>query len=185
MRILMTGFEDFGGVKENPSWLAVQAAAAQLPEAECIRLPVVYGEAGRVLLEAVREKKPDLVIACGAAIGREAVTPELLAINYRYAHGADNAGTVLLGTPVDPQGSAAVMNDLPLAGMVEALRAQGLPCQLSVSAGSYVCNDLYYTLLTHREELGYRGLFVHVPAVDKVDPAAAAGVLVRLVQAIG
>ena len=59
MRILLTGFDDFGGVKENPSWRAVQAAARRLHEAECVRLPVVYGEAGRRLLEAVREKKPD------------------------------------------------------------------------------------------------------------------------------
>ena len=185
MRILLTGFDDFGGVKENPSWRAVQAAARRLHEAECVRLPVVYGEAGRRLLEAVREKKPDLVISCGAAIGRETVTPELLAINYRYARSADNAGSIQLGTPVDPGGSAAVMNSLPLAGIVETLRGEGLPCSLSVSAGSYVCNDLYYTPLSHQKELGYRGLFVHVPSADRVDPETAADILVRLIREIG
>ena len=95
------------------------------------------------------------------------------------------AGSIQLGTPVDPGGSAAVMNSLPLAGIVETLRGEGLPCSLSVSAGSYVCNDLYYTLLSHQKELGYRGLFVHVPSADRVDPETAADILVRLIREIG
>ncbi len=182
MRVLLTGFEDFGGVTENPSWLAVQAAARRMKEAECVRLPVVYGEAGRRLLEEIREKRPDFVLACGAAIGRENVTPELMAINYRYARAADNAGNLMLGKPVLEGGETALMTSLPLPVLVEKLREEGLPCSLSVSAGSYVCNDLYYTLLASRNEWGYRGLFVHVPSAEKVDPETAAEILVRLVR---
>lgn len=182
MRILLTGFDDFGNVVDNPSWLAVQAAAGMLPGAECVRLPVVYGKAGERLLEEIRKKKPDFVLSCGAAIGREAVTPELIAINYRYARLPDNDGVQLLGTPALPDGPDAIMNGLPLSEMVETIRAEGFPCALSVSAGSFVCNDLYYTLLSAQKEMGFRGLFVHVPSADRVEAEKAAQILVRLIQ---
>lgn len=182
MRILLTGFDDFGTVRDNPSWLAVQAAAGKMEDATCIRLPVVYGEAGRCMLDAVRTLHPDFVLSCGAAVGREAVTPEVFAVNYRYASGADNAGRQCLGTPVVPGGAAALMCSLPLAEITQTLRSEGLPCALSVSAGSFVCNDLYYTLLASQRELGYRGVFVHVPSAEKVDPDTAAHLLVRLTE---
>lgn len=185
MRVLLTGFEDFGEVKENPSWLAVQIAARRLEDAACVQLPVIYGTAGVRLLEEIRNRRPEFVLACGAAIGRDKVTPELMAINYRYARGADNAGIRMLGTPCVPGGEPAIMTSLPLASLVGKLQEEGLPCSLSVSAGSYVCNDLYYTLLASQREWGYRGLFVHVPSVDKVDPETAAGILVRLLEEAG
>ncbi|MBQ2953524.1 MAG: pyroglutamyl-peptidase I [Clostridia bacterium] len=165
MSILLTGFEPFGGAAANPSWEAVQ----RVPEAVCgrevhrMRLPVVYQQAADLLLAEIRRLQPELVICTGVASGRSGVTPELVALNYRWGAIPDNAGQRFSGEPICPGGETALMTRLPVHAMVEALRAKEIPAGLSLSAGAYVCNDVYYHLLLHEAELGYRGLFVHVP----------------------
>ena len=77
---------------------------------------------------------------------------------------ADNAGVAYAGEKIDPSGPDAIMTDLPVTRMVEAIREAGLPGRLSLSAGAYVCNDLYYTVMQGQGRYGYRGLFIHVPA---------------------
>lgn len=166
MTILITGFEPFGGDSTNPSWEAVRRLPDTLGDC-CIRklrLPVVFGQCGERLLRAVEEIRPDVVVCCGVAKGRTEVTPELLAVNWRMGAIADNAGVAYAGEKIDPSGPDAIMTDLSVGRMVEAVREAALPARLSLSAGAYVCNDLYYAVMRAQHQYGYRGLFIHVPA---------------------
>ena len=176
MSILLTGFEPFDGASVNPSWEAVLRVPATVAghAVHRLRLPVVYQQAAEEMLAEIRRVKPEIVICCGVAAGRGGVTPELVALNYRWARIPDNAGQLFSGTPILPQGENALMTSLPVHRMVEAIRAKEIPAWLSLSAGAYVCNDLYYHLLLHAEEMGYRGLFVHVPEEKDVNADRAA-----------
>lgn len=179
MSILLTGFEPFDGASVNPSWEAV----LRVPDTICgrsvhrLRLPVEYGRAAALLLEEIRRVQPRIVLCCGVASGREGVTPELVALNYRMARIPDNAGQHYTGQPIRPDGPTAIMTRLPVQDMVEAIRAGDVPAWVSLSAGAYVCNDLYYHLLEAEERLGCRGLFVHVPEEKDVSAPRAAGAL--------
>lgn len=184
MSILLTGFEPFDGASVNPSWEAVQ----RVPDVICgqdvhrLRLPVVYSQAAEAMLAEIRRLRPEIVLCCGVAGGRKAVTPELVALNYRYAAIADNAGQLYSGEPILPGGAAALMTRLPVHAIITAIRERDIPAALSLSAGAYVCNDLYYHLLLHEGELGCRGLFVHVPDVAAVDSDHAAAALAACIE---
>ncbi|MBR6668357.1 MAG: pyroglutamyl-peptidase I [Clostridia bacterium] len=176
MSILLTGFEPFDGAGVNPSWEAVCRVPDRIAGHEVHRLllPVVYGEAAGLLREAIERLRPEIVICCGVAGDRKAVTPELAAINYRCARIPDNAGRVCRGEPIDPDGPAAFMTRLPIHAMIDAVQTAEIPCALSLSAGAYVCNDVYFALLSAEEEYGHRGLFVHVPGAGTVSSEEAA-----------
>ena len=184
MSILLTGFEPFDGAETNPSWEAVRLVSDVLCGHEVHRLclPVEYGRAGALLREAIERLTPGLVISVGVANGRTAVTPELVAINYRHARIPDNAGVSHQGDPIDPNGPAAFMTRLPVHAMVSAIQAEQIPAALSLSAGAYVCNDVYYALLGCEAAFGHRGLFVHVPGTEAVSTPLAARALVRCIE---
>lgn len=176
--VLMTGFAPFGGEAVNPSWQAVQHVAATWdgPEAlTIVELPVVFGRSGEVLREAMRRFRPDLVIAVGQAGGRAQVTPERVAINVDDARIPDNAGNQPIDAPIDPDGPAAWFTTLPVKRAVAAMREQGIPAAVSNSAGTYVCNHIFYQLMRFiaAEFPGTRGGFVHVPF--SLEQVAAAG----------
>jgi len=173
MSILLTGFEPFGGASVNPSWEAVCRVPDQIAgrEVQRLRLPVVFGEAANLLREAIARLRPELVICCGVAGDRKAVTPELVALNYRHARIPDNAGKSYFGAPIAPDGPAARMTRLPIHTLIDAVKAEGIPCALSLSAGAYVCNDVYYALLSSEEDFAHRGLFIHVPGEEAVSVA--------------
>ena len=164
-KLLITGFEAFGGETINPSWEAV----ARLPETigeyslTKLRLPVVFGEAARIAISAAEEGKFDAVLCIGQAGGRSAITPELVGINLRHATIPDNNGNQPKDEPIAEGGSAAYFSTLPVREMSEAIKAIGLPSQVSYSAGAYVCNDLLYSLLSHFDGSGTRAAFIHIP----------------------
>lgn len=176
MTILITAFEPFGGADTNPSLQAM----ALLPDTweghalHKLQLPVEYGRAAAILQEEIRRLRPEIVISCGVANGRQGLTPEKVAINYRRASIADNAGVQYEGEPIDSAGPAAYMTSLPVEKMVEALKAAEIPAYLSLSAGAYVCNDVYYALLASESNLGHRGMFLHVPGVEVSAPEQTA-----------
>lgn len=176
MSILFTGFEPFGGASVNPSWEAVSLLPEEIAgrRVHKMMLPTVFSQAADMLRREIARIRPELVICCGVANGRTAVTPELVAINYRFAHIADNAGQRYSGVPIDAAGPAAYMTRLPVHDMIAAIQAEGIPAQLSLSAGAYVCNDVYYSLLDCEAEFGHRGLFVHVPGTEAVGTEQAA-----------
>lgn len=171
MKILITGFDPFGGETVNPSWEAVKALPDTIEKASMIKaqLPTVYGEAGVHLLNLIDQHKPSAVICVGQAGGRSAITVERVAINVRDAKSPDNQGIVCSDQPICPEGPAAYFSTLPLKSIVSTLEREGIPAAVSNSAGTFVCNDVLYTLLCRAQEdktLKYCG-FIHVPYTDE------------------
>lgn len=180
MSILFTAFDPFDGASVNPSWEAVRLLPEEIAghSVHRLQLPTMYGQAAQLLQEEIARVRPSVVICCGLAAGRPGVTPELVAINYRWARIADNAGQRFSGEPINPQGPAAYMTSLPVHGMIEAIKAENIPAYLSLSAGAFVCNDVYYALLGCEAAYGHRGLFVHVPGTEAVSTEQAARAIV-------
>lgn len=164
-KLLITGFEPFGGEKTNPSWDAVRQLPAEIGEFTLTKLciPVVFSKAAEAVLAKAKELRPDVILCIGQAGGRAAITPELVGINLRHASIPDNDGFQPQDAPIDPQGSCAYFSTLPVRKMAAAIAAAGIPAQVSYSAGAYVCNDLLYTLLSHFDGSSTRICFIHVP----------------------
>ncbi|THJ64916.1 pyroglutamyl-peptidase I [Arthrobacter echini] len=166
--ILLTGFEPFGGEATNPSWLAVQQAVERLRElgrdAVAVEIPCVFGESRAVLDVALEDHHPDIVLCVGQAGGRERISLERVAINVDDARIPDNAGNRPIDAPVVDGGPAAYFSTLPIKACAQALHALDIPAEVSQTAGTYVCNHLFYGLmhrLADRPEV--RGGFIHVP----------------------
>lgn len=170
-RVLLTGFEPFNGAAVNPSWDAVELVRATWQHgAELVtrRLPVTFGSAGRRLAEHVAMHTPDVVVAVGVAEGRSEVTPERIAINLRDASVPDNAGRQPVGTASILGAPTAYFSTLPVARIVDDLRQAGIPASVSLSAGSYVCNDAFFALQHSLAGLGVASGFIHVPATEEM-----------------
>jgi pyroglutamyl-peptidase len=170
MKILLTGFEPFGGEDINPSWEAVQRLhAPEGTELVKLRLPVVFREAGEQLAAALAREQPDLTLCIGQAAGRDAITPERLGVNLMDASIPDNAGFQPQEEPVIPGAPAAYFARLPVKELAQAIRDAGVPAQVSNSAGLFVCNALLCRLLyeieTHYPQM--RGGFLHVPCLPE------------------
>lgn len=165
--VLLTGFEPFGGETLNPSELAVRALDGQILAGRRVVgavLPCVFGAAGTRLLELIKTHRPELVVCVGQAGGRAEISLERVAINVDDATQPDNAGACPSDRPIVPDGPTAYWTTLPIKALVTALHAVGLPAKVSQTAGTFVCNHLFYCLmhaLRNRPEV--RGGFVHVP----------------------
>lgn len=164
-KLLITGFDPFGGETINPSWEAVK----ELPESigdyrlTKMEIPTVFGTAAQKVIAAAEELQPDVILCVGQAGGRRAVTPEVVAINLQEAGIKDNAGNQPVNTPVVTQGPAAYFSTAPVREMVKAIASEGIPASLSYSAGAFVCNDVLYRLLHHFNGSATRAGFIHVP----------------------
>lgn len=171
MKLLVTAFEAFGGEEKNASQEALALLPEELGGARIVRrtLPVAFGAAEEALRRAVRETAPDAVLCLGQAGGRTALTPERVAVNLADARIPDNAGAQPADEPVLPGRPAAYFATLPVKAMAGAIRAAGLPAELSNTAGTFVCNAVMYALLDLlAEELpGVRGGFLHLPALGE------------------
>lgn len=164
-KLLITGFDPFGGANANPSWLAVEQLPDQVGDFALCKLQIstVYGEATRVVLEKAEEISPDVILCVGQAGGRDAVTPERIAVNIRDARIPDNAGNQPRGEFVAEDGPAAYFATVPVEAMAQAVRDAGIPATVSNSAGAFVCNDTLYGLLHHYAGTNVKVGFVHVP----------------------
>ena len=188
--VLLTGFRPFDGARMNESWEAVRTAAPALRDrgtrVATRELPVEFGIASAALAGMVDLLRPRLIVAVGLAAGRAALTPERVAINLRDARIPDNAGASPVDEPVVPGAPVGRFSTLPIKAMVAALAADGVPAAVSQTAGTYVCNDVFYALqhllATDPALEGIRGGFVHVPSADVVDARSAARALVRMVE---
>lgn len=177
--VLVTGFEPFDQDPLNPSWEVARALDGWQHAGATVRavqLPCVFGEAIVQLDQALPQWRPTLVISLGLAGGRAELTPERVAINVDDARIPDNAGRQPVDAAVQPGGPAAYFSTLPIKAMVRDMRAQGVPASVSNTAGTFVCNHIFYALM-HRlagAKVGaggaVRGGFIHVPAL----PALAA-----------
>ncbi len=165
--VLLTGFEPFGGESSNPSWDAVQALdgvriASHRVVTRC--LPVEFGGSLETLSHAMRDLKPALVLGVGQAGGRAQLSLERVAINLMDARIPDNAGASPIDETIAADGPAAYFSDLPIKAMLLALRAAGIPAEVSQTAGTYVCNQVFYGLMhALRDAPNVRGGFIHIP----------------------
>ncbi|MET8994432.1 pyroglutamyl-peptidase I [Amycolatopsis sp. Hca4] len=164
-RVLMTGFAPFGGEPVNPSWQAVSLVSARRDDVVAVELPCEFEASLPALRRALAEHEPALVVCAGQAGGRAEVTPERVAINLVDARIPDNAGAQPVDVPVVADGPAAYFTTLPVKACVAAIRAAGVPASVSHTAGTYVCNQVFYGLmhLLATEFPAVRGGFVHVP----------------------
>jgi len=173
--ILLTGFEPFGGETSNPSWDAVQQLDGWQPDDETIvralQLPCVFGRSISVLQAQLAALDPVLVLALGQAGGRTCISLEKVAINYNDARIADNQGQQPLATATADDGPAAYFSNLPLKHLVQQLRSNDIPAEVSFSAGTFVCNHLFYGLMhALAAKPLVRAGFIHIP----YSPAQAA-----------
>ncbi len=172
-RILLTGFEPFGGDQINPSWEIAKALNGQKIAGVNIiarMLPCVFGEALKVLQQSIDEVNPDLVLALGQAGGRSDFSIERIAINIDDARIADNAGAQPIDQPVVNGAPAAYFSTLPIKTMVAGLRGAGHPASVSQTAGTFVCNHVFFGLQHALHGSGVRSGFMHLPLL----PAQAA-----------
>jgi pyroglutamyl-peptidase len=155
-RVLVTGFEPFGGSPVNTSQTVAESLGG-------VVLPVAYARAADALREAVRAADPDVVICFGQA-DREAIGVERFALNLDGSGSEDNDGLVS-SAEIDPDGPVAYRSMLPVDEIVAALAAEGLPAEASRSAGGFLCNHVFYVLmrLLERDRPETKGGFVHVP----------------------
>lgn len=169
MKVLITGFDPFGGESVNPALEAVMALPDQIGEAEVIKLeiPTVFGKSLTKIREAVELHNPDVVISVGQAGGRFGITPERVAINMDDARIKDNEGNEPIDIKVAADGPAAYFTNLPIKAMTQAMVKAGIPASVSNSAGTFVCNHVMYGVLhlIHTEYPNMRGGFIHVPYI--------------------
>jgi pyroglutamyl-peptidase len=171
-RVLLTGFEPFADAPVNPSWDAVQMVGETWRgEAEVVvaRLPVEFGRAAAEMLALVEAHAPDIVIAVGVAEGRTGLTVERIAVNLHDAPIPDNAGNQPVDEPVVPGADAALWSTLPVKQIVAAIRAGGLPASVSLTAGSFVCNHVFYALQHALRGSDAASGFIHVPASPEMN----------------
>ena len=171
--VLLTGFDAFGGDTLNPSWLAVQALHDGVVDGHRIvaaQLPTAFEDSGPLLLKLLRKHKPVLVICVGLAGGRAALSLERIAINVDDARIADNAGAQPVDMPVVKGGPPAYFSSLPIKAMLQTLTAAGIAAEVSQTAGTFVCNHVFYVLMHAlkkqrklRDGRPVRGGFVHIP----------------------
>ncbi len=169
-KVLLTGFDAFGGQSLNPSWLAVQALHGRKVLGHTVvaaQLPTVFDASLCELDALLRQHQPALVICVGQAGGRKVLSLERVAINVNDAPLADNAGARPVDTPVVRDAPVAYFTGLPIKAMLAALHEEGVGAEVSQTAGTFVCNHVFYglmrTLSTVPELAHTRGGFVHVP----------------------
>ncbi|MEE0967723.1 MAG: pyroglutamyl-peptidase I [Bacilli bacterium] len=169
MKLLLTGFDPFGGQPINPALEAVKLVADKVGNVEVVKLevPTVFYKSINTVAAAIEKEKPDAVVCVGQAGGRYDITPERVAINVNDARIPDNEGQQPLDGPIFADGETAYFTTLPIKAMVAAIREAGIPASVSNTAGTYVCNHLMYGVLytLAKKYPGVRGGFIHVPFI--------------------
>jgi len=166
-KLLITGFDPFGGETVNASWEAVRQLPDQIGDYDLYKLqiPTVFGLGASIVLEEAAKIRPDVILSVGQAGKRAVITPELVAVNLREARIPDNHGAQPVNKPVVPEGPAAYFSTAPVREMVAAIREAGIQADLSLGAGAFVCNDVFYTLTHHFRDSDTLVGFIHVPVL--------------------
>jgi pyroglutamyl-peptidase len=167
LKILITGFEPFGGESLNPSYEAVKLIENKFNGSDIIKLevPTAFYKSAQVVISKIDEVKPDAVIMIGQAGGRADITVERVAINIDDASIKDNIGQKPVDSAIDKDGLNAYFATLPIKEIVEKIKNAGIPASISNSAGTYVCNHLMYSVLNYiyKSNLNIKAGFIHVP----------------------
>ena len=177
MKVLITGFDPFGGESVNPAYEAVKLLPDTIAGAQIIKLeiPTVFSKSGPAVEAGIQEHQPDIVINVGQAGGRSCVTIEKVAINLADARIPDNAGEQPVDEVLQEDGENAYFATIPVKAIVQNVRDHGIPCHVSYTAGTYVCNCVMYNVLymAAKKYPNIRAGFIHVPfaAEQAVDNA--------------
>lgn len=191
MKVLVTGFDPFGGEKLNPALEAIKSLPSEIQGAEVrwLEVPTVFYKSAKILEEEIRLYQPDIVLCVGQAGGRKGLTPERVAINQDDARIPDNEGNQPIDHPIQLDGPPAYFSSLPIKAMVQAIKEEGLTASVSNTAGTFVCNHLMYQVLylVEKEFPNIKAGFMHIPymaeqVVDK--PHTPAMDLVDIVRGI-
>ncbi|WP_336759102.1 pyroglutamyl-peptidase I [Paenibacillus sp. USHLN196] len=172
VKILISGFEPFGGDAVNPTGALMEALANEVMEGaelKTVLLPVHFNECANLLIAEMEAYRPDVVIACGLAKGRTSITPERIAINVKDippGSYADNQGQRPVDEPIVEGSPDGLFSTLPIRAMVNDMSAAGIPAAVSNTAGTYICNNTMYRVLDHIRvgQFPIRAGFVHFPA---------------------
>ncbi|WP_405131534.1 pyroglutamyl-peptidase I [Paenibacillus sp. FSL H8-0317] len=172
VKILISGFEPFGGDAVNPTGALMDALANEViegAELKTVLLPVRFDECADLLIAEMEAYRPDVVIACGLAKGRTSITPERIAVNVKDippGSYADNQGQRPVDEPIVDGSPDGLFSTLPIRAMVDDMSAAGIPAAVSNTAGTYICNNTMYRVLDHIRigQLPIRTGFVHFPA---------------------
>ncbi|WP_413700639.1 pyroglutamyl-peptidase I [Psychromonas sp. KJ10-10] len=186
-KILITGFEPFANAKVNPALEAIRLLESYgFINAKIVTcaVPVVHQKAIDVVIEAIKKQKPDYVMTVGQAGGRTAITPERIAINMDDFRIPDNEGNQIIDKPVVAEGPDAYFSTLPIKAMVKAIQEKGIPAYVSDSAGTYVCNHLFYGIQHFLHNQGIPHGFVHIPllaeqAIEENKPCLSLDLIVQ------
>jgi pyroglutamyl-peptidase len=164
-KVLLTGFEPFGKATLNPSGEIVKQISGD--NIVTAILPVAYTQSAERLLALIAEHKPDVVICLGQAEGRTHISPERIAINLDDARLTDNEGLIRNDVPIIAGGPVAYESTLPIKDIVKAINDAGIPATVSLSAGAFLCNHVFYVAQDHFKDTKVRSGFVHVPLMDE------------------
>ena len=165
-RVLLTGFEPFNNATLNPSKEVVEKTNHRSIVAKEV-LPVVFSKAAKRLIELIDEVKPEVVIALGQAEGRPQINLERVAINYMQGQIADNEGVFALSGEISKDAPAAYFSTLPLELISQSLTAVKIPVAISLSAGSFLCNHIFYSMQHHLHGKGAHSGFIHLPLISE------------------
>ncbi|HDM8139638.1 TPA: pyroglutamyl-peptidase I [Vibrio harveyi] len=171
-KVLITGFDPFGGESINPALEAVKRLnGRKLDGGEVVmcQVPVTRYESIEAVIESIELHQPDIVITVGQAAGRTAITPERVAINVDDFRIPDNGGHQPIDEPVIPGGPDAYFTTLPIKAITRALQQENIPCQVSNTAGTFVCNHLFYGVQHYLRDKSVRHGFVHIPLLPEQD----------------
>lgn len=171
MKVLVTGFEPFGGEKINPAWEGVQQLEPNIEGAEIIKvqIPTVFGKSINELIAIIDKVHPDIVICVGQAGGRSEITVERVAININDAAIKDNAGNQPVDKPIVVDGPVAYFANLPIKEIVQEIQNAKIPASVSNTAGTFVCNQLFYGLMHYIDTNNPKilGGFIHIPFIPE------------------
>ena len=164
-KMLITGFEPFGGEKINPSIECVLALNEVIGGflVEKLQIPTVFEKAFLTVKNKADEINPDVIICIGQAGGRHAITPETVASNLKHATQPDNEGNMPSYEKICPNGESVYLSTLPITQIVEKIKNAGIPCSTSLSAGTFVCNETFYRLLKEYDGTDVKVGFIHIP----------------------
>ncbi|MBD7913961.1 pyroglutamyl-peptidase I [Clostridium sp. Sa3CUN1] len=169
MKILITGFDPFGGESINPALEAVKKLPDTILGQEIIKIeiPTVFRKSLEKIEENIQKHNPDVVISVGQAGGRFGVTPERVAINIDDARIKDNEGNQPIDISIYEDGENAYFSNLPIKAMVKEMNDNGIPASVSNTAGTFVCNHVMYGILylIDKKYPNIRGGFIHVPYI--------------------
>ncbi|PEZ74716.1 pyroglutamyl-peptidase I [Bacillus sp. AFS017274] len=171
-KVLLTGFEPFGGERVNPSWEAVKQLHGEVIEDVTLvaeQIPTVFGKSVAVMEQLIQQHNPDIVICVGQAGGRLHITPERVAINMDDARIPDNQGNQPIDEPITDKGPVAYWSTIPIKRIVENMKESNIPASVSHTAGTFVCNHIFYGLMDYitRTSSSIRGGFIHIPFIPE------------------